>query len=124
MASSIASSMSSSMSSTIALTSSLSDLVNSHVRSILESIAKTYNISEKELKEKYLDDKKDDGVEKKRRGRKKKQKDEYIETEECEYEGVKYLVDGNNNVYTFNLEEPALIGERFVDGTIRFFSNN
>lgn len=57
----------------------------------------------------------------KRRGRKKKQKDEFIEVEEYAYEGATYLVDGQNYVYSCSLEAPHLIGERFVDGTIRFF---
>jgi len=57
----------------------------------------------------------------KRRGRKKKQKDEFIEVEEYVYEGATYLVDGQNYVYSFDIDAPHLIGERFVDGTIRFF---
>lgn len=57
----------------------------------------------------------------KKRGRKKKQKEEVIEMEEYMYDGVVYLIDANNNVYTFDLDAPHLIGERFVDGTVRFF---
>jgi hypothetical protein len=122
-----------------ALTHDINKLVLEHVKSLLESIAATYNLNEKELKEKYMGaaacsvaDAQDscssnivgDATEKKKRGRKKKQKDEYIETEEYEYEGVKYLVDGNNNVYTYNIEEPMLIGEKLVDGTVKKFSTS
>lgn len=56
------------------------------------------------------------------KSRKKKQKEEVIETEEYEYEGVKYLVDNQNNVYTYNIEEPALVGEKLVDGTVKLFA--
>ena len=116
-----------------ALTHDINKLVLEHVKSLLESIASTYNLNEKELKEKYMGaaagvaDTQDttvlgDATEKKKRGRKKKQKDEYIETEEYDYEGVKYLVDGNNNVYTYNIEEPMLIGEKLVDGTVKKFT--
>jgi hypothetical protein len=55
------------------------------------------------------------------KSRKKKQKEEVIETEEYEYDGVKYLVDNQNNVYTYNIEEPALVGEKLVDGTVKLF---
>lgn len=119
-----------------ALTHDINNLVLEHVKSLLESIASTYNLNEKELKEKYMgsaagvsdihesvsSNALGEATEKKKRGRKKKQKDEYIETEEYEYEGVKYLVDGNNNVYTYNIEEPMLIGEKLVDGTVKKFS--
>lgn len=121
-----------------ALTHDINKLVLEHVKSLLESIASTYNLNEKELKEKYMGvpagvvDTQDsvssnvlgDATEKKKRGRKKKQKDEYIETEEYEYEGVKYLVDTNNNVYTYNIEEPMLVGEKLVDGTVKKFTTS
>ena len=113
-----------------ALTHDINKLVSEHVKTLLESIAASYNLNEKELKEKYLgiiesssSNVLGDITEKKKRGRKKKQKDEYIETEEYEYEGVKYLVDGNNNVYTYNIEEPMLIGEKLVDGTVKKFTS-
>lgn len=108
-------------------------VINNHVKNILEDIAMTYDLDIGALKNKYLLSEADaccrgvsGGVvaEKKKRGRKKKQKDEFIETEEYEYEGVKYLVDRNNNVYTHNVEEPHLVGERLVDGTVRLFEES
>jgi len=103
------------------------DLFVQHISTILDDIADTYKIDVNELKSKYLEDNASTTTdasavvvtEKKKRGRKKKQKDEFIETVEVEYEGEKYLVDDNNNVYSHNVEEPRLIGERLVDGTIR-----
>jgi hypothetical protein len=117
------------------LSTQISALVAAHLQDelkhILLDIAKRYSIDAQELIELYQQKSETKSCcvqdqcstsEKKKRGRKKKQKDEFIETEEYEYDGTKYLVDSNNNVYTFNVEEPHLIGERFVDGTIRFFS--
>ena len=52
--------------------------------------------------------------------RKKKQKDEFIKTVEYEFEGQKYLVDDANNVYTYDVEKPKLIGEKLINGTVRF----
>ena len=51
----------------------------------------------------------------------KKKKNDYIEVDEYEFNHVKYLVDSKNNVYTHNLEKPMLIGERLVDGKIKFY---
>lgn len=59
-----------------------------------------------------------------KRGRKKKEKEEFIETEECEYDGKVYLVDKKNVVYTNNMESPTIIGQRLVDGTIKFYNNS
>lgn len=117
---------------TTKLQQDINDLCSKHVLGILDDISKTYNLDLNELKTKYIDDQSStvqtDSTtvvpEKKKRGRKKKQKDEFIETVEVEYEGVKYLVDDNNNVYSHNVEEPALIGERLVDGTIKMFTVN
>ena len=116
------------MATTSTLIQDIQGVVKENIRLILENIALTYHLNEKELKEKYMGDMitSSDSTdvnngEKKKRGRKKKQKDEFIETEEYEYEGVKYLVDANNNVYTYNIEEPALVGEKLVDGTIKMF---
>jgi glycogen synthase len=57
----------------------------------------------------------------KKRGRKKKQKEEFVEMEEYTFGDTTYLIDTQNNVYTFDIEAPRLIGERFVDGTIHLF---
>lgn len=46
--------------------------------------------------------------------------DDYIETEEFEYNGKKYLVDTNNIVYTNDVDRPMVVGERLVNGSIKF----
>lgn len=116
--------------------SEISRYMNDTIFNILQDISENYGIPLVELQERYdisadtLSSSNNSGsgggngdkglnTEKKKRGRKKKQKDEFIETYKHEYEGETYLVDGNNNVYTYNLEEPMLIGEMLVDGTIK-----
>lgn len=102
----------------------INEIIVKQMGKILEDIAEAHNLNVSELKEKYLGQNSDLMAEKKKRGRKKKQKDEMIETVEVEYEGSKYLVDSQNNVYTNNVNAPALVGERLVDGTIKFSKKN
>lgn len=97
------------------------DSFTKNLEKLLEDISKTYSIDYDELKDKYIG-KKDQVSVPKKRGRKKKQKEEFIEAEEFEYEGVTYLVDDKNNVYTNNVEAPNLVGEKLVNGSIRFYN--
>lgn len=131
--------------STVKATKVLLDVLSNHVKNhtndILLSISKDYNISFDDLKEKYgskpvtIDVGKNkkskithgpDGlpIEPKKRGRKKKQREELIETEEYEFNGVKYLVDNDNNVYTNNVDQPVYIGTKLIDGRIKFDITN
>lgn len=119
------------------LAKSVVDVIESHIKehtkTLLLSIAKDYNISFDELNDKYsnilpnidLGKTRKKGtssanVEPKKRGRKKKVKEELIETEEYEYNNIIYLVDKDNNVYTNNIKEPVLIGTKLIDGRIKF----
>lgn len=109
----------------------INKVVQRYLTLVLENISQKYGIDLEELKCHYINgdieltntstDKPDAAVEKKKRGRKKKLKEELIETREYEFEGVKYLVDNDNNVYTYNIEAPVHVGEKLVDGTIAFF---
>lgn len=91
---------------------------------LIRVIADDYNLDVKELIEKYIE-----GDQAYARsllsggGKKqyKKKKNDYVEAEEFTYHGVVYLVDGRNQVYTNNLEKPMMIGERLVDGSVKFF---
>jgi hypothetical protein len=119
----------------------LSNHVRNHSNEILISISKDYNINIDELTEKYgskpitIDIGKNkktkithgpDGlpIEPKKRGRKKKQREELIETEEYEFNGIIYLVDNDNNVYTNNIEQPVFVGTKLIDGRIKFNVDN
>lgn len=94
---------------------------------LLVKISNDYNLDYNELVDKYIGPGGSAMIGSsdapKKRGRKKKQKDEFIRTEEYEYDGVKYLLDENNNVYTYNIEKPKLVGEKLVDGTVRFIED-
>lgn len=122
----------------------LVDVVEHHVvqhsQTLLKSVADDYGLNYEELLHKYgtmeisLDlgkgrkknEPKTDAdgkqAEPKKRGRKKKFREELIETEEYEYKGVMYLVDGNNNVYSHNPEQPTLLGTKLIDGRIKFIT--
>ena len=129
--------------STLKATKVLLEVISQHVKThtmdILGTIASDYDIDIDELKEKYgsrpftIDlgkvKKKPapqgaDGVptEPKRRGRKKKPREELVETVEYEYNNIKYLVDNNNNVYTYNVEQPVYVGTKLIDGRIKFMT--
>jgi hypothetical protein len=127
----------SSLKATKVLLEVISNHVKTHTYDLLSQIAKDYNISLDELKDKYSSrpltidigkSKKNkathgaDGlpIEPKKRGRKKKLREELIETEEYEYNDKKYLVDNDNNVYTHNIEQPVYVGTKLIDGRIKF----
>ena len=127
----------SSLKATKVLLEVISHHVKSHTNDILAMIAQEYDLDINELQEKYgskpfaidlgkvkkkTSTQEADGAqsEPKKRGRKKKPKEELIETEEYEYEGVTYLVDGDNNVYTYNVEKPVYIGTKLIDGRVKF----
>jgi hypothetical protein len=95
-------------------------IINDDIESMLRDISKTYKINFVELKQKYIIN--DIKVElPKKRGRKKKLKEEFIEAEEYIYKGETYLVDNKNLIYKNDLESPKIIGEKLVDGTIKFY---
>jgi hypothetical protein len=102
----------------------LGQILEREIVIMLSDISKTYNISIEELRSRYLPIAETDTLPPKKRGRKKKQKDEYIDTEEYEYDGTIYLVDDKNTVYTNDVEAPTVVGERLVDGTIHFYSKD
>jgi hypothetical protein len=97
----------------------MTSLVNQSVLTILQDISKEYDIDIEELKAKYVP-----GFEplltQKKRGRKKKIKDEYIETEEFDFKGKTYLVDSNGIVYSNDTKNPIMLGYRNPDGSIHF----
>ena len=71
---------------------------------------------EKNLPQGRIDDNSFKPKEKGKRGRKKKQhafanNDEYLATTLIEHNGYKYLIDEDNNVYTFNIERPVYKGK-------------
>lgn len=129
--------------STLKATKVLLEVISQHVKThtsdILGLIASEYNLDIEELKARYgsrpftVDLGKvkkkplhvgSEGVstEPKKRGRKKKPREELIETVEYEYNNVKYLVDNDNNVYTHNVEQPVYVGTKLIDGRIKFMT--
>jgi hypothetical protein len=87
------------------------------LHSILEAISRDYQIPLDDLR-KYVPPE----YRKKRRGR--KQKHEYIETEEWTYAGHTYLLDTEGNVYTYDIERPRLIGYRSPSNSLALIKSN
>jgi len=103
----------------------IKEIIDTKIDIILSDIATNYKLNYNELKEKYTIVEKPQSFPDppKKRGRKPKKTEEYIETEEYEYNGKTYLVDNKNIVYTNNMESSAVIGEKLVDGTIKFYKS-
>lgn len=63
--------------------------------------------------------------EKGKRGRKKKYSDSNIVATRLEkIDGGEYLVDIDNNVYTYNIENPEWIGKKNILGSIDYFTES
>lgn len=113
-----------------AVSQQINKLVENEIESLVKRISIDYKISLEEMKQKYelmfitvpppQTEEQIEETPKKQRGRKKKVKDDFISTTEYMYNGVTYLLDSKNNVYTYNIESPTLIGEKLIDGTIKF----
>lgn len=93
----------------------IQNIVNSRLCTIIDEISQDFNLNSESLKNKYILS----GISK-RRGRKKKTKDKFIETSPYTFNNNTYLVDNDNNVYTYNPENPLLIGEKLINGNIKF----
>jgi hypothetical protein len=116
----------------------LKEFIDKTLYNLVEKISIDYNLNLNELTSKYniisnnilisneiIETKKEIKKEIKKenkKGRKKKIKDELIEMTEFMYENKKYLIDNNNNIYTYNIETPTQIGQKLVNGTIKFLS--
>lgn len=110
------------------ISNKLTSIIYEEIDAVLKSISSKYSIDYTELRQqfikpKYLNNELSslDKKQPQKRGRKKKEKEEFIETEEHEYQGVIYLIDKKNVVYTNDTEAPVIIGEKLVDGTIKFY---
>jgi hypothetical protein len=103
-----------------ALTQNILQITNESILGLLTEISKDYNINLDELKSKYMSETTFNTT--KKRGRKKKIKDEYIEAEEIEFNNKIYLVDGNGVVYSNDAKHPVMLGYRMKDGNIHFLN--
>lgn len=112
------------------ISNKLTIIIQEEIDTVLKSISSKYNIPYSELKLQFINPKqlneelitKTNTNQPQKRGRKKKEKEEFIETEEYDYNGTIYLIDKKNIVYSNNTEAPVIMGEKLVDGTIKFFN--
>lgn len=90
-------------------------VIDDQLSIIIDEISEDFKLDGELLKNKYIQRQTI-----KRRGRKKKPKENFIETETYKFNDKTYLVDSNNNVYTYNVNNPVLIGEKLINGNIKF----
>jgi hypothetical protein len=50
-----------------------------------------------------------------------KKRTDLVKTYIFNYQGVDYLVDNKNNVFTFNIDNPTVVGIKLIDNTIKFY---
>lgn len=123
-----------------------------HLTVVVKAICDDYGLEFEEVRSKYIENplqnietpknqtkssKKKDGpstsgdgkssgsstVSKPRRASSKKNKNDLIETTEFVYQGTTYLVDKKKNVYTYDTENPKLVGLKLVDDSIKFYES-
>ena len=87
-------------------------------KKLLKIIAHDYDLNEDELIQRYMETENHDIPATKKFTKKKR--NDCIETEEYTYNGIVYLIDSKDQVYTYNIEKPMLIGDKLLDGTIKF----
>ena len=98
-------------------------IVDIQILEFLAIISEKFDIDRDQLIEIYNQSKQNicaSDTEKKRRGRKKKSKEIDIQTEPYTYKNITYLVDDKHHVYTYDINKPVLVGQKLVNGTIKF----
>lgn len=103
----------------------IKQFIDNTLSDLIHKISTDYNLDENEMKARYMqpDIKNTPSQAIKKKGRKKKTTDDFTEMTKYSYEGEMYLMDKQNNIYTYNLESPTHIGQKLVNGTIKFFDN-
>ena len=91
-------------------------------KKLIKLIAHDYDLNEEELLQKYLyiDNIESSCSMQSKKIIQKKKRNDCIETEEYTYNGITYLIDSKNQVYTYNIDKPMLIGDKLVNGSIKF----
>lgn len=105
---------------------SIKTSIDTILLNLVDKIALDYNLDANELKTKYglvyappsVPDPAPAPAPKPRAGR-KKNKNEFTEMTKYIYNGESYLMDKQNNIYTYNLESPTLIGVKLVNGEVK-----
>lgn len=104
---------------------SIKTSIDTILLNLVDKIALDYNLDANELKTKYglmavpsVPDPVAAPAPKPRAGR-KKNKNEFTEMTKYIYNGESYLMDKQNNIYTYNLDSPTLIGVKLVNGEVK-----
>ena len=89
---------------------------------LLLKISKDYNIDYSELVDKYMNTQKKVAKVLSSSYYKKKNSSYIIKTVKITHEGIDYLLDEENNIYTFNIDKPEIVGLKLIDGNIKLFN--
>ena len=106
----------------------LKTFMDTAIFNVLTEVSKEYNLNIDDLMAKFsivtpnnhLDQVQQQKEEKKAKKGRKKKNSEFVEMTEVVYENIKYLIDNENNVYTYDLEKPKLVGQKLVNGIFKF----
>lgn len=89
---------------------------------LLLKISKDYNIDYTELVDKYMNTSTKTAKTLTSSYYKKKNHSDIIKTVKITYQDVDYLLDGDNNIYTYDIEKPEIVGMKLIDGNIKLFN--
>jgi hypothetical protein len=107
---------------------SIKTSIDTILLNLVDKIALDYNLDANELKTKYglvvpavpvAQVPEAPAPTPKPRAGRKKNKNEFTEMTKYTYNGESYLMDKQNNIYTYNLESPTLIGVKLVNGEVK-----
>jgi hypothetical protein len=105
---------------------SIKTSIDTILLNLVDKIALDYNLDANELKTKYgliavpvAQPPEAPAPTPKPRAGRKKNKNEFTEMTKYTYNGESYLMDKQNNIYTYNLESPTLIGVKLVNGEVK-----
>ena len=105
---------------------SIKTSIDTILLNLVDKIALDYNLDANELKTKYglvapsvASVPEAPAPAPKPRAGRKKNKNEFTEMTKYIYNGESYLMDKQNNIYTYNLESPTLIGVNWMHNGVR-----
>ena len=99
----------------------LEKYMNDTIYDLVKKISSDFSLDFEEVLKKYNITAK--SVPKKKAPSRKKTPSEFVEMSELEHEGTKYLFDNKtSNVYTYDVQNPSLVGQKLVNGAIKFIS--
>jgi hypothetical protein len=99
----------------------LEKYMNETINDLVKRICTDFSIDLEEVIKKYnINQPPKPPAKKKPSTPRKKVTNEFVEMSEFDYDDTKYLIDKNNNIYTYDVEKPCLVGQKLVNGAVKF----